>query len=111
MTDRATAKSERLLQIEALLLHHPERLSQAELARRLGVHRSTINRDLPELTNRFAIYESGDGRLMMQLDRPFPLRANLIANSKNEMSIQQDGKAGEAIRNGKFYMKLNLMSK
>jgi hypothetical protein len=58
-----------------------------------------------------SLESKGDGRLMMQLDRPFPLRANLIANSKNEMSIQQAGKAGEAIRNGKFYMRLNLMSK
>ncbi|MDV2993925.1 MAG: hypothetical protein N4J56_003579 [Chroococcidiopsis sp. SAG 2025] len=58
-----------------------------------------------------SLESKGDGRLMMQLDRPFPLRANLIANSKNEMSIQQAGKAGEAIRNGKFYMKLNLLSK
>jgi hypothetical protein len=58
-----------------------------------------------------SLESKGDGRLMMQLDRPFPLRANLIANSKNEMSIQQAGKAGEAIRNGKFYMRLNLLSK
>lgn len=71
MTDRATAKSERLLQIEALLLHHPEGLSQAELARRLGVHRSTIYRDLPELTTRFAIYETSDGRLMIDRSHYF----------------------------------------
>lgn len=46
---RAENKASRLLQIEALLLGHPEGLAQAEIARRLGVNRSTINRYLPDL--------------------------------------------------------------
>ena len=66
--ERAANKSERLLQIEALLLAHPEGLSQSELARRLGVNRSTIHRDLPELTARFAVYETDDGRLCIDRD-------------------------------------------
>ncbi|MBU0703192.1 MAG: helix-turn-helix domain-containing protein, partial [Chloroflexi bacterium] len=47
--ERATSKAERLLQIEALLLAHPEGLTQAEIARRLKVNRSTIYRYLPDL--------------------------------------------------------------
>jgi CRISPR-associated endonuclease/helicase Cas3 len=66
--ERATGKAERLLQIEALLLEYPEGLSQAEIARRLGVHRSTISRSLPELTHRFAIYETDDGKLAIDRD-------------------------------------------
>ena len=66
--ERATNKSERLLQIEALLLAHPEGLSQAELARRVGVNRSTISRAMPELTARFAVYETDDGRLCIDRD-------------------------------------------
>lgn len=66
--ERAANKSERLLQIEALLLTHPEGLSQSELARRLGVNRSTINRDLTDLTARFAVYETDDGRLCIDRD-------------------------------------------
>lgn len=66
--DRAANKSERLLQIEALLLAHPEGLSQSDLARRLGVNRSTINRDLLELTSRFAVYETDDGQLCIDRD-------------------------------------------
>ena len=66
--ERAANKSERLLQIEALLLAHPEGLSQSELARRLGVNRSTINRDMPDLTARFAVYETDDGRLCIDRD-------------------------------------------
>ena len=49
MFDRALNKTARLLQIEALLLAHPEGLTQAEIARRLGVNRSTIHRYVPDL--------------------------------------------------------------
>jgi len=45
----AEVKADRLLKIEALLLGHPEGLSQAEIARRLGVNRLTIGRYLPNL--------------------------------------------------------------
>ncbi|HNT77103.1 MAG TPA: CRISPR-associated helicase Cas3' [Anaerolineae bacterium] len=65
--ERASNKSERLLQIEALLLAHPEGLSQAELARRVGVNRSQIHRDLPDL-KRFSVYEMDDGRLAIDRD-------------------------------------------
>lgn len=63
----AENKSERLLQIEALLLAHPEGLTQAEIARRMGVNRSTIHRCLPGL-ERFCIYETDDGRLAIDRD-------------------------------------------
>ena len=65
--ERAANKAERLLQIEALLLAHPEGLTQAELARRLGVNRSTIHRCLPDL-GRFCVYETDDGRLAIDRD-------------------------------------------
>jgi CRISPR-associated endonuclease/helicase Cas3 len=61
--NRAFSKVERLTQIEALLLAHPEGLTQAEIARRLGVHRSTVLRYLPDLEKRCAVYETEDGRL------------------------------------------------
>jgi len=65
--ERATNKAERLLQIEALLLAHAEGLAQAEIARRLGVNRSTIHRYLPDL-GRFCVYDTGDGRLAIDRD-------------------------------------------
>jgi len=46
---RAETKSNRLLQIEALLLAHPEGLTQAQIANRLGVHRSTVLRNLADI--------------------------------------------------------------
>ncbi len=55
--NRAANKSARLLQIVQLLLAHPEGLTQAELARRLGVNRSTIHRDLADVPG--YIYEDG----------------------------------------------------
>lgn len=60
---RAGTKAERLLAIEALLLAHPDGMRQVDLARRLGVNRSTIFRCLPDLTTEFQVYETGDGRL------------------------------------------------
>ncbi len=59
----AENKADRLLQIEALLLAHPEGLTQADIARRMGVNRSTIHHDMPDLGKRFAIIEYDDGRI------------------------------------------------
>lgn len=64
---RAENKASRLLQIEALLLAHPEGLSQAEIARRVGVNRSTINRYLPDLPKHIYIDEFDGGK--WKLDR------------------------------------------
>jgi predicted DNA-binding transcriptional regulator YafY len=66
---RARTKTERLLAIEALLLAYPNGLRQCEIAERLGVHRSTVFRDLPDLTTEFQVYEAGDGRLAIDRRR------------------------------------------
>ena len=42
-------KASRLIQIEALLLAHSEGLTQAEIARRLNVNRSTILRYMADI--------------------------------------------------------------
>jgi CRISPR-associated endonuclease/helicase Cas3 len=62
---RADNKADRLLQIEALLLVHPEGLTQAEIARRVDVNRSTVNRYFRDMPNQFPYYESEDGRLFI----------------------------------------------
>jgi predicted DNA-binding transcriptional regulator YafY len=61
--ERATSKALRLRQIESMLLAHPEGLSQAEIARRLGVNRSTVNRCLPDLSAQCPVFEGDDGLL------------------------------------------------
>lgn len=67
--NRAENKANRLIQIEQLLLGHPEGLTQAEIARRLGVNRSTIYRCLPDLGERFLIDTLDDNRLYIDRSR------------------------------------------
>ncbi len=47
----------RIAQLELLLLAHPEGLRRAEIARRIGVHRSTIGRYIEALEERVALTE------------------------------------------------------
>ncbi len=57
-------KQERLAQYEQLL--GDEGLTPAQIAARLGVPRSTVLRDLPELEERgVKLEEEGDGRLRL----------------------------------------------
>mgnify|MGYP003345409302 CR=1 FL=1 len=42
-------KGERVAQLELILKAHPEGLRKSDIARRIGVHRSTIGRDIEEL--------------------------------------------------------------
>lgn len=62
MGAHSTNKANRLLEIEALLMDHPEGLTVSNLARRLGVNRSTIWRNLADLQG--PVYEEG-GKLYL----------------------------------------------
>ena len=53
-------KGERVAQLELLLRSHPEGIRRAEIARRLGVHRSTISRYVSALSERMDIYEENN---------------------------------------------------
>jgi len=66
--ERAANKAERLLQLEQLLLAHPEGLHRAEIARRLGVHRATVGRYIEELSPRLPIWEEEDGLIGINRD-------------------------------------------
>jgi predicted DNA-binding transcriptional regulator YafY len=69
---RALNKAERLLQLEALLLSHPEGLRRAQIAIRLGVERSTAGRYVTALTSLVPIVEEDDGRLWIDRSRYLP---------------------------------------
>lgn len=70
--ESAANKTERMVQLEQLLLANPQGLHRAEIARRLGVNRSTVGRYVDELSSRHdfpvPIYEE-DGRLKINRDR------------------------------------------
>lgn len=83
---RSQNKAQRLAQIEALLLDHPEGLTQSDLARRLGVNRSTINRNLIDLAA--PVYEER-GRIM--IDRESYL-INLRLGLHEAMAIHLAGR-------------------
>lgn len=67
--NRAQEKSQRLLQIEALLWAYPEGLTRAEIARRLGVNRSTIGRYLDKNHLPPSIYEDDLDNNKLKIDR------------------------------------------
>ena len=69
--EKAANKVARLAQIEGLLVRCPGGLTQAEIARCLHVHRSTVGRYLPDLPAH--IYLEDDGR--WKIDR----RAYLVS--------------------------------
>lgn len=62
MGAHSTNKANRILEIETLLIDHPGGLAVSDLARRLGVNRSTIWRNLADL--RGLVYEEG-GKLFL----------------------------------------------
>jgi len=76
MEDRSK-KADRLLQIEQILLTHPQGVTRAEIARRLHAHRSTISRDIGELSRRLPIYEEGKRVLINRDDYLTNIRLTL----------------------------------
>ncbi len=67
--NRAQAKSQRLSQIEKLLWAYPEGLSQAEVARRIRVNRSTISRYVAENSLPPGVYVDDLDDNKLKLDR------------------------------------------
>lgn len=63
------SKHIRLKQLEELLISHPDGLRRAEIARRLGVNRSTIGRDVDELRESLPFVDEEDGRVRIDLSR------------------------------------------
>ena len=69
---KALNKAENLLQLEALLLLHPEGLRKVQIAQRLGVNRSTAGRYVAALTDHVPLVEEDDGRLWIDRTRYLP---------------------------------------
>jgi len=69
MGERLDKKLDKMDDLEFLLLSHPEGLTKAEIARRLGVHRSTAAEYLDDLGRRVLMYEPAPGRYAINRDK------------------------------------------
>jgi CRISPR-associated endonuclease/helicase Cas3 len=63
MGERFITKVERLKELTNLLLNHPEGLTKAQIARRLGVNRSTVPEDLEDLGDFEPVWEPIEGKV------------------------------------------------
>lgn len=68
MGERLDKKLDKLDGLEFLLLSHPEGLTKAEIARRLGVHRSTAAEYVDDLSRRTVVYEPSPDRYAIDRD-------------------------------------------
>jgi CRISPR-associated endonuclease/helicase Cas3 len=64
----AETKTQRLMQLEQLLLTHPQGLHRSEIARRLGVHRSTAARYINEMDSLLLFTEDDNGLVGINRD-------------------------------------------
>lgn len=58
-------KNERILQIQEIIINHPDGITRSEIARRLQVDRSTIGRDIDWMSQRFSLIEDDDRKLFL----------------------------------------------
>ncbi len=64
----AETKAGRIMQLEHLLLAHPEGMRRSEIAHRLGVHPSTVTRYVDELGTPLLLTEDDDRRIGINRD-------------------------------------------
>lgn len=81
-------KGERIAQLELLLRSHPEGLRRAEIARRLGVHRSTISRYVEDLSRHIDIYEDNNLIKIKEKDDASPLELSVYESLAFNMSAE-----------------------
>lgn len=81
-------KGERVAQLELLLRSHPEGLRRAEIARRLGVHRSTISRYVDDLSQHIDIYEENNLIKIKESEENSPLELSLYETLAFNMSAE-----------------------
>lgn len=83
-----TSKNSRLKQLELLLKAHPDGLRRSEIARRLGVHRSTAGRYIMELSEETMLWED-HFRIGINERRSSPhVSFSLTENFSIQMAIQ-----------------------
>lgn len=81
-------KGERVAQLELLLRSHPEGLRRAEIARRLGVHRSTISRYVEDLSQHIDIYEDNNLIKIKENEDNSPMELSIYESLAFNMSAE-----------------------
>lgn len=81
-------KGERVAQLELLLRSHPEGLRRAEIARRLGVHRSTISRYVEDLSQHIDIYEENNLIKIREGEDESPMELSVYESLAFNMSAE-----------------------
>ncbi len=81
-------KGERVAQLELLLRSHPEGMRRAEIARRLGVHRSTISRYVEDLSKHIDIYEDNNLIKIKETEENSPLELSVYETLAFNMSAE-----------------------
>lgn len=81
-------KGERVAQLELLLRSHPEGLRKSEIARRIGVHRSTVGRYIDELKQYSDIYEDKNLVKILPKDGEEPLALSIYESLALNMGAE-----------------------
>ena len=81
-------KGERVAQLELILRSHPEGLRKSEIARRIGVHRSTIGRYIDELKQYSDIYEDKNLVKILPKDGEEPLALSIYESLALNMGAE-----------------------
>lgn len=85
---RSRMKGERVAQLELILRSHPEGLRKSEIARRIGVHRSTIGRYIDELKQYSDIYEDKNLVKILPKDGEEPLALSIYESLALNMGAE-----------------------
>lgn len=86
--NRSRMKGERVAQLELILRSHPEGLRKSEIARRIGVHRSTIGRYIDELKQYSDIYEDKNLVKILPKDGEEPLALSIYESLALNMGAE-----------------------
>ncbi len=81
-------KGERVAQLELILRSHPEGLRKSDIARRIGVHRSTIGRYIDELSQYSEIYEDNNLIKIVPSSEEEPLALSVYESLALNMGVE-----------------------
>lgn len=107
-------KGERVAQLELLLRSHPEGLRRAEIARRIGVHRSTVSRYVDNLKQFIDVYEDNNLIKIRNKEETDPVELSvyesLALNMGAEILMEKTGFQSPHLASGLRKIAMNMRS-